>query len=120
MTRSPITIPNRLQVLNFFLVVENVVKHVITRLRDEPETTVEKPTPDINYDELQEEIQQALDSLLATQESLLKEYAAQRSLVQLAIQNTAQAQQPLSPLALSLFMNGQAAAPVDEAKLDDK
>jgi len=118
MTRSPI--PNRLQVLNFFLVVENVVKHVISRLREEPDAAVEAPTTNIDLSDLRQDVQNALDDLQATQASFLQEYAAQRTLIEGVLQANTQAHQPLSPLALSLFMNGQAAAPVGEAKLDDK
>jgi|GEM_PF-959128 len=120
MTRSPITIPNRLQVLSFFLLVENIVKQVISRLRDEPGATVEAPTTDVNFSDLRQQIQDTLDDLQVTQASLLQEYAAQRSVIEGALQPNAQAHQPLSPLALSLFMSGQAAPPVNETKLDDK
>jgi len=65
MTRSPITIPTRLQVLSFFLVVENVVKHVIARLKEDDAPPVEEPKATSDLDETMAEIRQNLDALNA-------------------------------------------------------
>ena len=119
MSRTHLTIPTRLQVLSFFLLVENVVKHVIARLREAPDAPVEAPTAGVDLSNLREEIQQALNELRETQSSLQQQQEAHQSLVDFALLSDLHGHNPLSPLALSLFLSKPPAPGVEPSPTPD-
>jgi len=67
MTRTPISLPTRLQLLNFFLVVDNVVKSVIARLQEGAEPA-----------EFEDAAQELSEDILETITDLSEDIAALR------------------------------------------
>ena len=71
MSRS-LNLPTRLQVLNFFLLIDDVVHHVIERLK-EPTPSPEKPAaPSESMDDFIDNVQEAINGFSTT----LEQYAA--------------------------------------------
>jgi len=118
MTRSPITIPTRLQVLSFFLVVENVVKHVIARLKEDDAPPVEEPKATSDLDETMAEVRRTLDALNSIRAQTNAKPSALEALAFL------KAQQPLNgrpqpSLFVDLALANRAFFKPEEANPDD-
>jgi|GEM_PF-1352031 len=73
MTRATISLPTRLQLLNFFLIVDNVVKSVIARLKEERTPDVgEGPTKE-DLDEVRGVILKLLDEVISLRDDVDKQ-----------------------------------------------
>ena len=73
MTRTTITLPTRLQLLNFFLVVDNVVKSVIARLKEERTSAVGEGPTKGDLDEVRGVILKLFDEVISLRDDVEKQ-----------------------------------------------
>jgi len=113
MTRTSITLPTRLQLLSFFLVVDNVVKSVISRL-NETAAPVEHETATQTSDDVLEAIADLFDDVAMLREDLDKQKRDASFLLSVAALNGAP-----QPAASPLFWPfAPAAKPESSSKFD--